>query len=330
MTDKRINRVLAVDGGGTKTIARIANVMPSQGQCSVALEVIGQGHAGASNPRSVGFDVAFENLELAISEALDRASIDPCSVAVACISLAGAGRIEEQDLVRKWADSKKIAEQIVVTDDVVPLRLAAMYEQDVAQSAKASNWEQCVTLVVGTGSIACGIDQRESSARAGGWGYLLGDEGSGFAMGLAGLRVVCQAHDRGQATTVFQQELLSKLGLCSPKELIPFIYQSQIPRAEVAGLCEIVMSHAELDPEAGRIVDDAIKAMAQLVTTIVRRLKLSQLSYSLALSGGVLINNPLITSRILQELQQKELAPLTSHVVSEPIHGPLLMAAQLL
>ena len=90
------------------------------------------------------------------------------------------------------------------------------------------------------------------------------------------------------------------------------------------------MSHVDLDPEAGRIIDEAIKAMAHLVTTIVMRLELSHLSYSLALSGGVLIHNPSIVKRLLQELQRQELAPTTSHVVSEPIHGALLMAAQLL
>lgn len=328
MIDKRPKRVLGVDGGGSKTIAWIANVWPSNGRCSVELEVLGRGLAGPSNPRSVGFDVAFANLDLAVAAAIGQASIDPGSVAVACISLAGAGRIEEQDVVRTWADNRQIAKQTIVIDDVEPLRLAAMYEQNLSQSAVASSWEQSVTLIVGTGSIACGRSRRESSARVGGWGYLLGDEGSGFAIGLEGLRSVCQAYDRGEATTIFHQSLLAKLELCSPRELIPYLYQTQMPRAEVARLCEIVLYHAGNDPDAGRIVDNAIVAMTHLIGTIVRRLKLAHLSYSLALSGGILINNPSITSRLLLELQQERVAPLTSHLVREPIHGPLLIAAQ--
>ncbi len=329
-TEKQTKFVLGVDGGGSKTVAWIANVWPSKGRCSVELEVVGRGLAGPSNPRSVGFEVAFSNLDLAVSAAMEQASIDPGAVAVACISLAGAGRIEEQDVVRTWADKRRLAKQTVVIDDVEPLRLAAMYEQDVSQSTVASSWEQSVTLIVGTGSIACGRSRRESSARVGGWGYLLGDEGSGFAIGLEGLRSVCQAYDRGEATTIFHQSLLTKLGLCSPRELIAYLYQTPLPRVEVAALCEIVFYHAGKDQDALRIVENAIVAMTHLVGTIVRRLQLAHLSYSLALSGGILINNPSITSRVLLALQQERVAPLTSHLVREPIHGPLLMAAQLL
>ena len=216
----------------------------------------------------------------------------------------------------------------MVVDDVEPLRLAALYEQLRSPSAAPSNWEQSVTLVVGTGSIACGRNGENQSARVGGWGYLLGDEGSGFAIGLAGLQAVCRSHDRGEALTDFQHALLKQLGLGNPTELIGFIYTSPLPRTQVAALSEIVLNYAEQDPIAGDIIDDSIEAMVHLVTTTTQRLGLNHLTFSLALSGGILSNHSSIMARLLDELQRGQQAPHAVHLVREPVYGPLLMAAQ--
>ena len=329
-TDKQLKRVLAVDGGGSKTIAWIANVRSSSGRCSVELEVVGRGQAGPSNPRSVGFETALANIGLAVTMALEQASMGSSSIAVACLSLAGAGRSEEQNRVRAWADGRRLANQTIVMDDVEPLRLAAMYEQDMSPSVAASTWEQSVTLVVGTGSIACGRNGEHRSARVGGWGYLLGDEGSGFAIGMAGLRAICHSHDRGEEATPFQSALLKQLGLSTPAELVGFVYKTPLPRAQIAELSGSVLTHADQDPVASKILTDSIDAMVHLVTDMVRRLDLAHLSYSLAMSGGILSNHSNIVDSLLLELERRRLAPSANQLVREPIHGPLLMAAQIL
>ena len=327
-TDAKLSRVLAVDGGGSKTIAWVAVVRPSNNRCSVKLEVIGRGQAGPSNPRSVGFETAFANLGLAINTALKQASMESASIAVACLSLAGAGRIEEQNRVRAWAEVRQLAKQTIVIDDVEPVRLAAMYEQDLMPNSDGTDWEQSVTLVVGTGSIACGRIGEHRSARVGGWGYLLGDEGSGFSIGLAGLRAVCQSHDRGDSATAFQESILRQLGLSSPTELVGFIYKNSLPRTQIAALSEIVLTYSEKDPLAGQILTDSVEAMVQLVTNTLRRLDLTHSSYALAMSGGILSNYNNIVNRLLKELEQRQLAPKAHQVVREPIHGPLVLAAQ--
>ena len=330
-------RILAVDGGGSKTIAWIANAFPIGNGSNVELEVLGRGFAGPSNPRSVGFDIAFLNLTAAIAMAGKQTTdVSPRSeftpFAVACLSLAGAGRIDEQNHVREWADGQRLATQTLVVDDVEPLRLAAMYEQNSghsAHTATAASWEQSVTLVVGTGSIACGRNGEYRSARVGGWGYLLGDEGSGFAIGLAGLQAVCKSHDRDEQLTPFQLAILKAIGINTPTELVGFIYQNPLPRAQVATLSEIVIGSASSDSIAAKILEDSIQAMADLITTTACRLELGHLSYSLALSGGVVCNHSEIVADLLQRLEQSRLAPCTHHLVREPIHGPLLMAARL-
>lgn len=328
-TDKQLKCVLAVDGGGSKTIAWVANVRSSSGRCSVELEIVGRGQAGPSNPRSVGFEVALANIGLAVKTALEQASMDSSSIAVACLSLAGAGRIEEQNRVRAWADDRRLAMQTIVIDDVEPLRLAAIYEQGLSPTIEMSTWEQSVTLVVGTGSIACGRNGEHRSTRVGGWGYLLGDEGSGFAIGMAGLRAICHSHDRGEALSPFQGALLKQLGLSTPTELVGFVYKTPLPRAQIAELSGTVMTHTDQDPVAGKILIDSIDAMVHLIIDTVRRLDLVHLSYSLAMSGGILSNHSNIVDRLLLELVQRQMAPRANHLVREPIHGPLLMAAQM-
>ena len=324
-------RILAIDGGGSKTVAWIANASPSEDISKVALEVIGRGYAGPSNPRSVGFDTAFLNLRTAIAMAREQASTtSPCGepqpFAVACLSLAGAGRIDEQNRIREWAEREQLAIQTIVVDDVEPLRLAALYEQNIAQNSAATSWEQSVTLVVGPGSIACGRNGENSYARVGGWGYLLGDEGSGFAIGLAGLQAVCKAHDRGDDATPFQLALLKAIGMNTPMALVGFLYQNPLPRAQVAALSEIVIGCAGSDATAATILGESIQAMADLIVATATRIGLEHLSYSLALSGGIVCNHPTIVAELLRRLGRRMLAPVTHHLVREPIHGPLLMA----
>ena len=329
-TIKNPVRVLAVDGGGSKTIAWIANVVSSNEQSPFQIDVVGRGASGPSNPRSVGFDSAFANLNYAVDQAIEQSSVAATSIAVACLSVAGVGRIEEQSRMQAWAKERGLAKHTIVVNDVEPLRLAAMFERqsDHALPADAYNWEQSVTLVVGTGSIACGQNGASRSTRAGGWGYLLGDQGSGFAMGLCGLQSICESYDRGDSISPFQTSLLNCLHLKEPTELVGFLYKTPIPRVEVAELSEIIMAHADTDCLARQIRHESIESMASLVSTTIQRLGLTHESYSLALSGGILTNHPVIVDQLLSALQNQCLSPRIWQLVQQPIHGPLWMAAQ--
>jgi N-acetylglucosamine kinase-like BadF-type ATPase len=326
--------VLAVDGGGSKTIAWVGSVVLSNQTSPIQIDVLGRGVAGPSNPRSVGFEVAFDNLGFAVDQAIQQSLITPDTISnrisIACLSLAGVGRTEEQFEVRSWANKRKLANQTIVVNDVEPLRFAAMYESQQSDLllTKDPNWEQCVTLVVGTGSIACGMNRVGESIRAGGWGYLLGDQGSGFAMGLAGLQSICEAHDRGELLTPFHVALLDFLRLSKPSELVGFLYRNPIPRAEVAELSKVVLAHADNDPAAFQIRCQSIDAMSRLVGITLQRLDLSHQNYSLALSGGILTNNAVMVDNLLASLHHQHQAPQIWHLVQQPIHGSLLMAVQ--
>jgi N-acetylglucosamine kinase-like BadF-type ATPase len=331
--------VLAIDGGGSKTLCWVAAPPDDMVDAYTDWKVLGRGSSGPSNPRSVGFDQAFNNLELAINQACEQAfrsilSSKSPSIDVACLSMAGVGRPEEQQRVHAWAVQQQLARQIVVVDDIEPLRWAAQHE-DRLRSAISSpsgqnRWSRSITLVVGTGAIASGVNDKGGTARSDGWGYLLGDHGSGYAMGLAGLRSICEAHDQGLELSAFHRALLDELELENPKQLIAWIYRENVPRPSIAQLSRIILSFMSHDPVAEAIVEDAIESMVTSISNVARRLSISDSDYALALSGGILRNNSRLVERLSQKLSIKKLAPHVVHIVNEPINGALALASQMI
>jgi N-acetylglucosamine kinase-like BadF-type ATPase len=324
MPDSNHAYVLGVDGGGSKTIAWIAKVVPSANAAETAneigLTIVGRGESGPSNPCSVGFDVATKNLSAAIDEARLASSHVSLRLAVATLSLAGVGKVSERERLQDWAKEQNFAKRTMIIDDIEPLYLAAKYEHP------SVDWECSITLVAGTGSNLCGRNEGGRPQRLGGWGYILGDEGSGFAIGLAALQSVCREFDDGVPLSPFHASLLRGAGLSDIQQLIDFVYQSPIPRSDIAKLSQIVFEFCSRDVRAKEIIDHAVSAMADSILRLANKLGLPSRNYSLALSGGILVANPRLVERLLEELRALNCEPSIHHIIHEPIYGPLLTA----
>jgi N-acetylglucosamine kinase-like BadF-type ATPase len=348
--DQRVEWILGIDGGGTKTTAWLATYEPAIPTLSHAIRRQGSGEAGPANPRSVGFDSAFANLDLSIARAFQDAGRARDRVASICICMAGVGRMEERRPIADWVRELGIAQRVRISEDVSPIRWAAQMEYGqsaaVHQGAMAQRmpvdtaWQRTVTLISGTGSIACAHDALggalggaldgascSQDLRVGGWGYLLGDEGSGFAMGLAGLKEVCRAYDSGQSLTPFHRALLEALHCATPPELIPRVYTMPIPRPEIAALNRLVLEHAGGDPVAKRILEESAAELAQLVANAARRKGFRSEGYGLAMSGGNLGEHSPLATAVLLQLRGLSMEPMWSHRVQDPVLGALAMAA---
>jgi len=355
--------ILGVDGGGSKTVACVATVPVGSLDPVGSIAVRGKGESGPGNPCSVGFTTAYENIieavDAAISDAALQASASKIEFAAAradggkrfcldaaCLCLAGIGREEEQRPVLEWGYENGLADKIRVTEDIAPIRWAARYESaiDVARVetspllAKSSGstafgneftWDRSVTLISGTGTIVSVCNADVSDLRVGGWGYLLGDEGSGFAMGLAGLKEVCRAHDHGESLTPFHRMLLHALGCKNPMDLIPRVYTVPIPRPDIATLNRIVLDFAGRDSVALQIVGQAARELSDLVMTGARRMSLAADRYALAMSGGMLTAGSPLVPAVLAKLSEAGMKPAIFHQVREPVLGALAMAAML-
>src|SRR5689334_17310708 len=196
------NFLLGIDGGGSKTVALLADSQQA---------ILGRGAAGASNHNLLGARAAFEALDQAVRLAFEDAKIAPAPPRALCLGMAGAGRPADIALFQAWAAERWPGTPVAVVSDA-DLVLAA---------GPGNGWG--LGLICGTGSIAYGRDRSGMTARAGGWGSLLGDEGSGYAIGLAGLRAVARAADGRGPATVLTDTLLGHWSLAAPQSLIQYV-----------------------------------------------------------------------------------------------------------
>lgn len=301
--------VIGVDGGGTKTVAWLAPLSDD----GTGL-VLGRGRAGPGNPRAAGFEVAQASIDAAIDAAFADANVPRGRVAAASLCLSGAGRPAEQSRLMQWADARGLAQITRVTGDAEPILAAASSE----------NWG--IALIAGTGSLAWGRNRAGTVARSGGWGYLIGDEGSAYAIALAGLRAATQAADgRGPATELlprFQQQLAA----AAPQDLIERIYGPDMTRERIASLAIVVFDAAARDTIAQQIVDSAAADLADMAAALVQPLNLPAGEYPLALAGSVLGQQATLRQRVLDRLHQTAAAPGTVSIVTEPVRGAVTLA----
>jgi len=301
--------ILGVDGGGTKTIAWLAPLEDPSGTV-----VLGRGQAGPGNPRAAGFETAEANIAAAIAAAFDDARLPQSPVEAACFGLAGAGRAAEQARLSAWAVQRGLARAVRVVGDA-EIVLAA-----------ASGDRRGIVLICGTGSLAWGRDAAGTTARAGGWGYLIGDEGSAYRIALAGLQAAVQAADgRGQPTALLGH-LMRSLDAPTPEALVERIYAPEMTRERLARLCQTVFDAAPADATARAIVAAASRDLASMVATLCRRLQFASGQFPLALAGSVILSQPLLRELLGEQLAEAAALPQSTTLVTDPVRGALGVA----
>lgn len=303
--------LLGIDGGGTKTVALLASAAdPAQ--------ILATAHAGPSNQRAVGPVSAMQNLDMAVQAAFETAGIPRCTVAAACLGLAGADRESDRGVVLRWADEARLAHKVRVVNDAVPL-LSAGNGTGIG-----------VALIAGTGSLAWGCNSRGESARAGGWGWLMGDEGSAWAIGSAVLKaVVCAADGRGPQTPL-SPAVCEQLQISTASELVARIYSAEIPRALIAELAPLAFHIAQAgDHVASQIVSTAGQDLAVMARTVADRLQLPQ-QLPLAATGAVLTQQPALLQAVVSHLSNDQRYSPVVSVVQNAATGALRLAAGLL
>jgi N-acetylmuramic acid 6-phosphate etherase len=297
--------VLGIDGGGTHTVALLA----------AGEVVIGRGEAGPSNLRAVGPEQALRALDEVVTRAFTAAGRGRAPVAAACLGLAGADRDDERALIQDWARRVNLAARVEVTNDAA-LLLA---------TGTPAGWG--LAVVAGTGSIAYARNRDGRTARAGGWGYLLGDEGSGYALVMAGLQAVVRAADgRGQPTRLTER-FLARLEVGQPQGLIALVYGGSWDRAALAALAPLVLEEADAgDAAATEIVDREAQELALTAASAVRRLDPEPKALPVALAGGVLLASASYRQRFLDALAARgwHADPVT--LVPQPAEGAVRLA----
>ena len=253
---------IGVDGGGTHARA----VAVDERGRELARRV---GPAGLVDPR----DPASAAAAVARLVHAVLADVGAPAAAALCCGLAGAGRPHEREAVRIALTLENLAERVNVVGD--------------AEAAMADAFPDGagVLVVAGTGSIAWARTPDGETLRVGGWGQLLGDEGSGYDIALHALRVIARAADGRLPATALTDVLLAAADLHAPDDLVA--WTASATKARLAALAPAVLDCAEQgDPAAVRVRECAVAAISQLVTTAARRSALE--SPIIALAGGLL------------------------------------------
>lgn len=314
-TAQAADLLLGVDGGGTRTRAALARC-----DAEGASHILGRGEAGPGNPQQIGRDEACRNILLAVERAYVDAGLPWAPAAAACLGLAGTGREPLRDQMRAWGMERRLATRVHVVHDAELILAAGTRER------------HGLALIAGTGSFCFGRNEAGETGRTGGWGPLLGDEGSGYWIAVSALRAVAREADRRGPPTSLATLLLPPLGVTSASGLIGAIsvcVSDPTHRCKLADLAPIVLQAAEEgDPVADAIRAEAADELAKLVSVLGRRLRCQGGHYELAVAGGVLVHHQWLRNALFDRLVAEDFAPHTLSIVPDPVRGALRLAQE--
>lgn len=288
--DSWYDLVVGIDGGGTKTEA-ILGVLGGDG----TIRPLGRGTAGPANLQSRTAGDAWQQCLAAIDSAIEdccpddqqhvRFHLETEPFSTGLFAMAGAGSESHADAFMQQIIASCRVAGPTVTHDARPL------------VGGATHADCGIALIAGTGSFAYCRTADGTEDRCGGWGYLYGDEGSGYSLGIAGLRAAVMAHD----------------GRTKPTELLcgfrDWLGESVIPRwltelrtwdrDQIAGAAKIVCQCASGgDETAIGIIDQAADALAQHLTTLWTRQFCGKAS-DIVLAGGLLVGNEFLRAKVI-------------------------------
>jgi len=255
--------VLGIDAGGTKTVCLVAD---EQGR------VLGSARGPGANLASLGE----LEVEKVLHEVMEQAMLGQSGApAVICLGIAGVDRAEDAAIIRSIMRRIGNKAPVLVVNDAL-----------IALEAGAGDGPGIV-LIAGTGSICYGRNDRGHAARAGGWGYILADEGSGWWMGQRAIQAVMrQADGRGPATSLTSR-VLAHFGVTDASMLVFEVYYHDPRRRLIAGLGPALQASVdEGDAVAREIVADAAGELALAARSVAEKLEMRGAQFPLVLSGG--------------------------------------------
>jgi N-acetylglucosamine kinase-like BadF-type ATPase len=302
---------VAVDTGGTKTAACLVDLNAPQESC-----VLGRGRGTAGNPFSVGFAEATRAIGGAIEQARKAAHQEGGHVTRLMLSIAGAANPHISQQFVHWAHDTYHLQQVAIVSDVLPIL--------------AGGTPNCsgIALIAGTGSIAFGRAEDGRTKRCGGWGFLLGDEGSGYSVGRSALShalrdLECDAVWHPNSLT---EAVVSKLKVKTVMELTKTVYTNPDPRSFIASLAPLVVSAAEHgDNKATAILDWAATELAELVARTADLVDGADGPIPLALGGGFLVRSHRLQEQLLEWLGKFKVE-CEPKLVTDPLEGCIRLA----
>jgi N-acetylglucosamine kinase-like BadF-type ATPase len=289
---------IGIDGGGSTLRVALTDA---------AMNVLAQTERGTANPSSIGKEASAALIQSTIAETLVTAGKSAHEVSAVALGVAGALYLGE------WLH--ETASVVLPHSLIVP-------SSDFEIALVGARGERFgVLILAGTGSVAFGVNRAGESVQVGGWGYLLGDEGSGYSIGLQALktfvRVTDGRNDTGESQSLLPQKIAEALNLSHPREIIQWTY-SQPRVRDIAQLSKLVFELAEAgDRQSIAIARAAMSYLSHHINVVRVRLKDHQLP--VAFAGGLLDNENYFSVRFAKHLKLTE--------VPKALYPPVIGAA---
>ena len=281
--------VLGIDGGGSKTTCILMNH---------SRQVIARGQAGGSNYQSIGIEAAKKSIETAIQISLTTSNLTKdiqtkniqavnIEFEAICLGLAGIGRSKDievvKNIVRELQDSKLLPinwnlqpHNIIICHDAL-IALVGGIGKDVG-----------IVVAAGTGSIVFGRNSRGETKRVGGWGHILGDEGSAYKIAVAGMQAALKVYDGREMHSCLLEDFQQHLELSNIEDLVEVIYRRGWDVKKIAALAPIVdRAAAKGDQVANKIIDDAVEELVKGTSTVIEALFQPGEALEMATTGSV-------------------------------------------
>ncbi|MBM4160259.1 MAG: hypothetical protein FJ217_04075 [Ignavibacteria bacterium] len=305
--------VIGIDGGATKTAASLADINGN---------VLAEDTAGPSNFQIIGTQRASEVIISLIERCCDEVGCTPNEIQMTVAGLTGAGREGDKERMKfavlEEARRRKsgISKVAIESDGRIALE-------------GAFRGKPGIILIAGTGSFALAKDHKGVVHRVGGWGRILGDEGSGYIIGRDGLNAVTKHLDGRTKATLITKLVAERFGFVDQEAIITAVYRENFDIAQVAPL--VIEAADKKDSEAARILNKATFELSEHVRVLVGKIeKSSHMRAKIPLSFiGSTITTESVYKRILEHKITYSLPQVTIVAPqAPPAYGAVLLAIQ--
>ncbi|UKO96554.1 N-acetylglucosamine kinase [Nostoc sp. UHCC 0870] len=313
--------VLGIDGGGSKTVCIVMDDRH---------KIIGRGQAGAANYQSIGKAAALKSIEAAIYQAANEALKLTNSVTITslCLGLAGVARAEDIKIVKDIVKELKNNQSLPIIWDLQPSNIVICNDALIALVGGIGH-AVGIVVAVGTGSIVFGRNSQGETKRVGGWGYILGDEGSAYQIAVAGMQAALKAYDGREKHTRLVEDFTQHLSLASIEDLIEVIYRRGWGVKEIAALAPIVdLAAASGDEVANHLIDDAVQELAKATSTVIEGSFNSDSNFEIVTTGSVWRGKCKMQERFNKSIVKKYPHVNIIFPRYEPAYGAGLLALQ--
>jgi len=294
--------VLGIDGGGSKTMAAV-----SSGSSTFTFKA-----AKGCNFNTVSHEDARAALTEAVHGAVGLARISSSDISSVCAGVAGGASPEVAAMVSEFLGSLLPRASIrVVGDNIIAFEAAFRGGAGVV----------CIS---GTGSVAFGRNERGEMTRAGGWGRMVSDEGSGHWIGRYAISQCLIAMDQGRSSRLIT-EIMEHWGIVTREQLVLRCHSEPIPN--FSELFPVVLRVANAgDPLATEVLDSAALKLARITQIVLRRLWSGHSAQRVAITGSVFANSERIRHAFANLIRSDRPEVQIQLSEREPFEGALQLA----